>query len=125
MEQKSLSNIGGSTFRQVDDTTPQREIVAFGAGVDFGVRKANDALAVFIRKYADFQGTQRELLANELHEWFEANAGVEPDLEEVRTIVLDGLKCDGDHHKQWYLEQVAGALGMEINYDEIDEGCPP
>jgi len=37
------------------------------------------------------------------------------DLEllfEIAKICIDGLCTDGDHHKQWYLEEVLKKLGF-------------
>lgn len=32
----------------------------------------------------------------------------------VRDLIIGGLCTDGGHHKQWYLEQIAKALGIEL-----------
>lgn len=32
----------------------------------------------------------------------------------VRDMIIEGLLTDGAHHKQWYLEQIAGQLGIEL-----------
>lgn len=49
------------------------------------------------------------------------------DPEEVNTIlhnisefVIRGLDCDGEHHKQWYLERIALELGLPL--ETIREG---
>jgi hypothetical protein len=41
-------------------------------------------------------------------------------------LVIDALYTDGGHHKQWYLEQIADALGIEHTiYCGHDEGIAP
>ena len=50
-------------------------------------------------------------------------------IEKATAIAVDGLITDGGHHKQWYLEQILIALG--VNMDELrdtldwDEGIAP
>lgn len=40
----------------------------------------------------------------------------------VTDLIIAGLLIDGEHHKQWYLEQIAKLLGIDLtsplNYDE-------
>lgn len=36
------------------------------------------------------------------------------DIERAKKLALDGLYVDGSHHKQWYLEQIAVVLGVDI-----------
>ena len=35
--------------------------------------------------------------------------------EKVKELVIDGLITDGSHHKQWYLEQILIALGIDVD----------
>lgn len=45
-------------------------------------------------------------------------------LEEIKELVLDGLCIDGGHHKQWYLEQIAKKLEIDLEKEFTDEdGC--
>lgn len=37
-------------------------------------------------------------------------------------LVKEGLETDGGHHKQWYLEQIALALGVDSIWIEEHEG---
>ena len=30
------------------------------------------------------------------------------------SLAMDGLCTDGEHHKQWYLEQILKALGVNL-----------
>jgi hypothetical protein len=32
----------------------------------------------------------------------------------VRDLIIGGLCTDGERHKQWYLEQIAKTLGIEL-----------
>ncbi len=54
--------------------------------------------------------------------------------EKVKNLIINGLEVDGDHHKQWYLEQILVALGYDLlkvkqeeNKDDYDwePGIPP
>ncbi len=36
----------------------------------------------------------------------------ERQAKEAVRLALEGLTTDGGHHKQWYLEQIARALGI-------------
>lgn len=38
-------------------------------------------------------------------------------INKVVKLASDGLWCDGDHHKQWYLEQILRVLFGE-HYDQ-------
>ena len=40
----------------------------------------------------------------------------------IVDILCDAVVTDGAHHKQWYLEQIAGI--MEVALPEHDEGIP-
>lgn len=46
--------------------------------------------------------------------------------ESVRELLHDAVQTDGDHHKQWYLEQIAERLGISLpSLEERDEGIAP
>lgn len=34
--------------------------------------------------------------------------------EELKELCISGLKTDGAHHKQWYLEEILKKLGFEL-----------
>jgi hypothetical protein len=40
-------------------------------------------------------------------------------LVEVYKLAIDGLGTDGDHHKQWFLEEILKVVVGEENYDRI------
>lgn len=41
----------------------------------------------------------------------------------IFSLISNGLNVDGDHHKQWYLEQLAERFGFEIPHE--DKGIAP
>jgi len=45
----------------------------------------------------------------------------------LRKLVEGGLQNDTAHHKQWYLEQIAKVLGIDVDLDElgVEEGIAP
>ena len=47
--------------------------------------------------------------------------------ETVKTLILNGLITDGAHHKQWYLEQIAKILGIDLKEElhGYEKGMPP
>lgn len=53
------------------------------------------------------------------------------DIEIIKVLIADALYIDGEHHKQWYLWQIAEALGIDLSdqwNDELpmpDEGIAP
>ena len=50
-------------------------------------------------------------------------ANVQPQLYEVTELIIDAVNIDGAHHKQWYLEQIAVKLGIEL--PEHEKGIIP
>lgn len=46
-----------------------------------------------------------------------------PQLCEVTELIIDAVNIDGAHHKQWYLEQIAVKLGIEL--PEHEKGIIP
>ena len=38
---------------------------------------------------------------------------------------MDALVTDGEHHKQWYLEEIAKRLGIDIPNFAYDAGIAP
>ena len=45
---------------------------------------------------------------------------------EIKELCISGLLTDGAHHKQWYLEQIAKVLGIELVAElEYEKGTPP
>ena len=46
-------------------------------------------------------------------------------LEKIRELCTDGIFIDGDHHKQWYLVQIAEVVGIDEKIDEDDQGIAP
>jgi hypothetical protein len=42
---------------------------------------------------------------------------------EVTELIIDAVNIDGAHHKQWYLEQIAVKLGIEL--PEHEKGIIP
>ena len=48
--------------------------------------------------------------------------------EKIKGLVREGLCTDGDHHKQWFLEEIGKVCGMVIeieNRQGVDKGIPP
>ena len=49
--------------------------------------------------------------------------------DKAKRLVLEALYTDGGHHKQWYLEEIGKALGIDIKseYEKIkwEEGIAP
>jgi hypothetical protein len=44
----------------------------------------------------------------------------------VKTLIKKAIETDGEHHKQWYLVQIALTLGVDIDdIDEDERGKPP
>jgi hypothetical protein len=46
----------------------------------------------------------------------------------VKDLIFDALTTDGEHHKQWYLEQIAAVLGIpltEMRELDYEKGIPP
>lgn len=33
----------------------------------------------------------------------------------VKQLIVEGLCIDGAHHKQWYLEQIAEVIGIDLS----------
>jgi len=44
---------------------------------------------------------------------------------EIENFVLDALETDGAHHKQWYLEEIAKMLEIDLSNSEHDKGLAP
>lgn len=80
-------------------------------------------IATLIRSYAEVLNdlVKEEKRSNEFR-----NSELETRCKtlNVKTLVIDGMTTDGYHHKQWYLVQIAKAIGLAIG-EEIDEGTPP
>jgi hypothetical protein len=47
----------------------------------------------------------------------------EPSAAAALRLAQDGLVCDGDHHKQWFLEEIVAALNGTAPDHEV--GTPP
>ena len=46
--------------------------------------------------------------------------------ETVKDFILEALTTDGSEHKQWYLEQIAKVLGIELVAElQYEKGMPP
>ena len=49
--------------------------------------------------------------------------------EKAKNLVLEALYHDGGHHKQWYLEEIGKALGINIKSEyeknEWEQGKEP
>lgn len=57
-----------------------------------------------------------------------------PGPDKAIQLVVSGLLTDGGHHKQWFLERIAEALGYSVDYlreklqeldYDFDEGIAP
>jgi len=49
--------------------------------------------------------------------------------KDLHYLIIGGLTIDGGHHKQWYIEQIAECLGIDIeklkDECEWEEGIAP
>jgi hypothetical protein len=46
--------------------------------------------------------------------------------ETVKDLIICALTTDGEHHKQWYLEQIAKVLGIELVAElDYEKGIAP
>ena len=43
----------------------------------------------------------------------------------IGEMLVDALQTDGEHHKQWYLEQVADELGIFLDDIDFEKGIVP
>ena len=53
---------------------------------------------------------------------------METDREKIKSLVREGLCTDGDHHKQWFLEEIGKVCGMKIeieNRQGVSKGIAP
>jgi len=39
------------------------------------------------------------------------------DLDRIKELVISALCWDGAHHKQWFLEKIGEALGMDLEQE--------
>ena len=46
---------------------------------------------------------------------------------DAKDLIIEGLRTDGAHHKQWYLERLADLLGLDLGplRDGYEEGIAP
>ena len=44
--------------------------------------------------------------------------------ESVESLIRSALTTDGAHHKQWYIEQIAAGLGIDISSVDYERGIP-
>ena len=44
--------------------------------------------------------------------------------KEVEHLLYEGLQTDGDHHKQWYLHQIAQKLSIDLDVIDVEPGIP-
>lgn len=49
----------------------------------------------------------------------------EEQIEKVKQLCIEALQTDGDHHKQWYLEQILKALDVDTSTIEFEKGIAP
>jgi hypothetical protein len=50
-------------------------------------------------------------------------AWLDVDIDQAKILIADALSFDGEHHKQWYLWQIADALGIDLS-DQWDDEYP-
>ena len=43
------------------------------------------------------------------------------DVEKAQELAVDGLFTDGEHYKQWYLERVLEALGVDLQAMRLEQ----
>ena len=52
------------------------------------------------------------------------------DIGKLINLIIEGLQIEGEHHKQWYLEEILRAIGcdpvkMREFHDEWEKGVAP
>ena len=47
------------------------------------------------------------------------------DNEKLKELIEESLMTDGGHHKQWYTEEIARELGIDISKLDYEKGIPP
>ena len=55
------------------------------------------------------------------------NTSIELIYQNVKEIIHEALCTDGAHHKQWYLEQIALKLGIDLSAEQgtFEPGIAP
>jgi len=45
----------------------------------------------------------------------------------IKDLIIEALLTDGEHHKQWYLEQIAKKIGLDLKHfkGQYDKGIAP
>lgn len=43
----------------------------------------------------------------------------------VEELIIEALQTEGEHHKQYFLVQIAKKLGISLSHVEHDKGMPP
>lgn len=43
----------------------------------------------------------------------------------LKELIADALCCDGGHHKQWYLEEIAEYVNIDLSDICYDQGIAP
>jgi hypothetical protein len=51
--------------------------------------------------------------------------GTFTEMKELERLIVDGIREDEGHHKQWYLEQIATLVGIDIEGYEFERGIAP
>ncbi len=49
----------------------------------------------------------------------------EKEVSYIDELIIEGLMTDGEHHKQWYLEQVLLRLGIDVTELGHEPGVAP
>lgn len=44
---------------------------------------------------------------------------------DLEDFLIHGLQTDGGQHKQWYLEQLADGVGVELSEIDYEKGIAP
>ena len=39
----------------------------------------------------------------------------------VLRLAAEGLEIDGEHHKQWYLEEILRTLGFDVDNPDLED----
>ncbi len=48
--------------------------------------------------------------------------------DEIKNLCIQGLRTDGGHHKQWFLEEILKAVGVDMSkvyIMDFERGIPP
>lgn len=60
---------------------------------------------------------------NDYVKWWDGN--YESNNTNIANLITEGLSVDGEHHKQWFLEQIAKLVDLETEEEGYEKGVAP